>query len=210
MKTKIDVSDWWTQERIEAEEAVWLRDGFFTGYANQVRDFMRKHNLKTVLEVGCGSGHVARELNNEFEYTGIDGSGLMVEFAKKTNPGHRFELANIRSMNIATVHAGENMPFDLVCSFAVLKHFLLKDWAMALRNMLSVGNNGLIQVQMRPDGYPSVEDGSDCPHNWVTEKEMREAVAKAGHKVVAINDTGKDVSPYMANAYEAMLITKKI
>jgi len=201
-----DLCDWWTRERIEEEEAVWQRDQFFVQYANDVRDFMRKHKLKSVTELGCGSGHVARELANEFSYRGYDGSKLMIEFAQEIHPGFLFKTLDIRLLPIPRIKS------DLVCSFAVLKHFSLQDWKEILTKMLSAGKYGMIQVQLRVRGFESIEDGffgDEVRHSWINIDEMCQAVVDAGHEVLELRISEKDVSPYMSFAAEALLITKE-
>ena len=201
-----DLCEWWTRERIEEEEKVWQRDRFFVEYANTIRTFMREHKLVSVVELGCGSGHVARELAGEFDYRGFDGSKLMIEFAQEIHPGFLFKPLNIRRLPLKTIKA------DLVCSFAVLKHFGLVDWKDILGKMLSVGKYGMIQVQLKVRGHDSVEDGffgGEVKHSWINIDEMCQAVVGAGHEVLEIRESAKDVSPYMSFAAEALLITRQ-
>lgn len=208
MKQQMDLSSWWTPDRIEAEDAVWRRDGFYIQYAAEIRELMNKLGLKTVLEVGCGTGYVGNELKNEFDYVGTDGSGLMIQFAREKHPDVKFEVLNIRDMdNPAMVPNHGNI--DLVCCFAVFKHFTLEDWPIILSNILGVAKHALIQVQIRQSGHPSVEDGAEVPHNWISVDELIQFCESIGHEVLAVKLTDKDVSPYMANAAEGYLITKK-
>jgi SAM-dependent methyltransferase len=203
-----DLCNWWTPERIAAEDAVWLRDQFYFDYAAKILDLAREHGLNTVAEVGCGAGYVGECLQNTgIEYTGYDGSALMIEYAKKKFPHLQFGVHNLRENPMD----GDGFkPFDLVCSFAVIKHFHLTDWQYALKNTLKFGRSALVQIQLRTNGQSSVEDGVDVPHNWLNPDAVTAAVEAAGHRVIAMADTGKDTTPYMPNSMEAWLITEAI
>lgn len=204
-----DLCEWWTPERIAAEEEVWQRDQFFHEYAKEVRAFAKKVKLKkgaSVIEMGCGTGHVGRLLTPDFSYNGTDGSELMIAAAKKINPGIEFFVRNLRK----TVEVDQVGMYDLLCCFAVLKHFGKDSWSGVLMNMLQLANYALIQVQVRNYDYPTIEDGTEVHHTWVNRNELIETVSKAGHEIIELRDTGKDVTPYMDNAIEAYLYTKRI
>lgn len=206
-----DLCDWWTRERIEEEEKVWQRDQFFVEYANEVRKFAKQMGLKkgaSILELGCGTGHVGPLLAKDFSYNGTDGSELMIRVAKEKHPdiADRFFVKNLRtSVEVDCVGI-----YDMVCSFAVLKHFSTESWPFILMNMLANADHGLIQVQVRDVGYPTVEDGTEVHHTWVNRQELLGFAEKAGHEVVELADTGKDVSPYMDHAMEAYLKTRRL
>lgn len=54
-----------------------------------------------VVDVGCGSGVLARALTDAgFDVLGIDASSAMIEIARKTAPGARFEVA---TFDVATL-----------------------------------------------------------------------------------------------------------
>ncbi len=64
--------------------------------------------VKSVLEIGCGSGHLAsRFLNAGYDYTGIDISPQMLALARQRCPMARFEQGDMRTLQL-------NQSFDAV------------------------------------------------------------------------------------------------
>jgi ubiquinone/menaquinone biosynthesis C-methylase UbiE len=79
------------------------------------------HNVKKVLDIGCGVGFVARYLNDryEMEVIGMDVDPEQIEFAKeysKENEGLHFMVAD------ATQLPFEDNQFDIVLTFMVIHH----------------------------------------------------------------------------------------
>lgn len=195
---KRDLHEWWNTERIAAEDDVWLRQRRFVQYAQRVIAVMDKYNLKSVLELGCGMGYVGNELHNKgFEYTGTDGSKLMIDLARKRHPDLNFHVANIRNL--------DEYGADLVCSFAVLKHFSVNDWPKALRCMLACSWTALIQVQTvtvptyADDTYPDVN------HIWINDEKLQSEVNHAGFKVLDQLDR-VSVSSHASTGVEYLLL----
>src|ERR1700682_5723776 len=58
--------------------------------------------LGTVLDVGCGPGHIARYLSDRgVNADGFDLSPAMVELARKLNPGLHFSIGDMRKLEVA-------------------------------------------------------------------------------------------------------------
>ncbi|MEZ0483768.1 class I SAM-dependent DNA methyltransferase [Fibrella aquatica] len=58
-------------------------------------------NVKSVLEIGCGTGHLAsRFINAGYSYLGIDSSPEMLELARKRVPAAQFALADMRTLEL--------------------------------------------------------------------------------------------------------------
>jgi SAM-dependent methyltransferase len=56
----------------------------------------------TVLDIGCGPGHVARYLSERgVQAAGFDLSPAMVELARKLNPGLEFRTGDMRALDVA-------------------------------------------------------------------------------------------------------------
>ena len=84
---------------------------------NFVKYLKSKDDLKTVLEIGCGTGVYPIQHANLFTnmgYTGIDFSQPNIEFCKKNSP-FEFIQADFLKMDI-------NKKYDLVYSHAVIDH----------------------------------------------------------------------------------------
>jgi 2-polyprenyl-3-methyl-5-hydroxy-6-metoxy-1,4-benzoquinol methylase len=85
---------------------------------------LRKHEAKSVVEVGCGSGILARELTRAgFDVHGYDASPSMIAIARRTAPRARFDVARFRDVDAhadAVIAMGEVLnygTFDDVRAF---------------------------------------------------------------------------------------------
>ncbi len=58
---------------------------------------LRKYDANTVVELGCGTGSLAKRLcANGFNYTGLDLNKTMLEIASEKNPGVKFIIGNMK------------------------------------------------------------------------------------------------------------------
>lgn len=83
-----------------------------------------------VLEVGCGAGFAARYLEGRFrQYTGIDHSRRLIEFAAGNNPGQRvrFQASSIEDFE-------PSGRFDLILMVGVVHH--LEDAEQSLKKIV--------------------------------------------------------------------------
>lgn len=65
------------------------------------RTILDRHAAKSVLEIGCGAGHLASLfLENNFPYRGIDLSDQMLALARKRNPNGIFINGDSRSYQL--------------------------------------------------------------------------------------------------------------
>jgi len=59
------------------------------------------HNKQSVLEIGCGTGNLAKRfINSRLDYTGLDLSEEMVRLSKSKNPSGKFIQGDIISYNL--------------------------------------------------------------------------------------------------------------
>ncbi|HEX6225117.1 MAG TPA: class I SAM-dependent methyltransferase [Chryseolinea sp.] len=66
------------------------------------RGLLHKCGKQDILEVGCGTGQLARRfITDGYRYMGIDVSDPMLEIAKKEMPSHHFCLMDMRAIDIA-------------------------------------------------------------------------------------------------------------
>jgi len=64
-------------------------------------EHLRKNGVAKVLEVGCGTGNLAKRLlDAKYDYWGIDLFDEMLEIAKQTAPNAKFSQADVRSFDL--------------------------------------------------------------------------------------------------------------
>ena len=94
-------------------------------HAAYLRSLIRRHapRARTVLELGCGTGSILRQLWTHYEVTGVDLSEEMLERAAKKTPGIPLFRADMRTFDL-----GER--FDVVlCVYDSINHLLrFDDW----------------------------------------------------------------------------------
>ncbi len=99
-------------------------------------------NVRTVLDVGCGSGDNLEALasTGRYELTGADVSAQALNIAHERAPAARLEVLNVER---------ETLPdrFDLVISLQVIEHLL--DDVSALRNMASMATHYVYVATMQ-------------------------------------------------------------
>lgn len=205
-----DISEWYTPERIAAEEPIWEKNKDYVEYTQKILTVCKAHNLVTVIEVGCGTGWVPLALDSSLTYlAGIDKNPYMLERARAKNPGKTFIQRDIRSLN------GLEPLADLVCSFSVLKHFSLAEWAQRLRDVLTLGKFGLFTQPCFTDDRPPRdipglnEDDSEGFHGyWSNSLELAQAVRDAGHEIIEFD--GKFRFDDAIGGPEAMITTRRV
>lgn len=101
---------------------------------------------KSVLEVGCGEGHVTEKLARRYpgaRVTGSDVSPEIIAEARAAHPGLRFEVRSVYDV------AADGGRYDLVVACEVLEH--LDDPAAALEALTRVaGRHLFVSVPREP------------------------------------------------------------
>ncbi len=109
-------------------------------------DKLKKYNSKSVIELGCGTGSLAKRfIANGFEYTGIDLNRTMLDLATKKNPGVKFIEADMRSFQMqekkqACIIAGRSISYlmtnkDVMDTFNAIHKNLLPDGILCFDNI---------------------------------------------------------------------------
>lgn len=71
------------------------------------KTLLRQSGKKDILEVGCGTGQLARRfIADGYRYMGIDVSGPMLEIARKGIPSSHFRLMDMRAIDIGARFEG--------------------------------------------------------------------------------------------------------
>ena len=97
-----------------------------------------QHDARSVLEVGCGTGQLARRfLIDGYNYTGIDVSMSMLEYACKELPSHLFHEMDMRNIDLSST-------FDAVIITARSISYILSnnDVMATFRSIKKVLKNG--------------------------------------------------------------------
>lgn len=88
-------------------DLAYLYDALYQTFIDYDAEFQLYQNcfepgkVKSVLEIGCGSGHLAnRFLKAGYEYVGIDISPQMLALARQRCPNARFEQADMRTLQL--------------------------------------------------------------------------------------------------------------
>lgn len=101
-------------------EAYSLQFNFVSQYGQGVLDLIEKDGVKTILDLGCGTGVLTKSLSDEgYQVTGIDSSSEMLEMARRNYPNVNFIESDATNFELIT-------PVDVVFSNAVL-HWIDKD-----------------------------------------------------------------------------------
>ena len=77
------------------------------GMIEAFASYVKEANARPVLDAGCGAGRMTRVLSRlGVDPSGIDVSPGMVEVARRTSPGLRFEVAELRNLPYPDMHLG--------------------------------------------------------------------------------------------------------
>jgi SAM-dependent methyltransferase len=115
-------------------DLAYIHDSGFTDYARNavpgLLRILRSHTVNDglVVDLGCGSGRWARELNHHgFSVLGVDQSAAMIRLARRLAPRSKFKVASLLDVALpacdAVTSIGEclNYAFDQSNSWARLK-----------------------------------------------------------------------------------------
>jgi SAM-dependent methyltransferase len=174
MKTMPDYTEY-LDTHFDITDKAWLKTGH-EYQANVVIPVIEKYSVKSVLEIGCGSGHLAKLIPQSIKYIGFDKSLLAIKSAKSRRPSGTFITGDIREAVLP--HA------DLTVSWSFMKHFGLNEWKEVLEKILKQSPITLFSM---PISSYTHDDGIDFPHVWVTEDYLLSALKEFGQKVINVD-----------------------
>jgi SAM-dependent methyltransferase len=165
-----DYAAWLTQERLEIEERLWAECRYYEWYATAILEL----GPTSVVELGCGTGWVPYVLPASTKYVGVDSNAQCVNLARAKNPGRLFVEMDLRRFRPQTA-------FDIVCAFAVVKHFALDEVGLILQHM---GRCGRLLVFTVPPAEEDFDDGVEFPHIHLSSSSLARLVQSAGRRIV--------------------------
>jgi predicted TPR repeat methyltransferase len=196
MKKLPDISEWYTKERTLAAEVDWLFTKPYKAHLEFLLPHIRQYGVKSVVEFGCGTGHVGCGLPSKIDYLGVDSNEHMRQIAMRNliapSNYRNTELADIREWSYISL----KFPRDLSTAWNFLKHFGLHEWNEIVKKLLSHGRYGAFSMQISDHDF---DNGTEYHHVFVTEAHLESAVEAAGHRVIFSHclhafDLGKDVA----------------
>ncbi|MFH1669791.1 MAG: class I SAM-dependent methyltransferase [Candidatus Woesearchaeota archaeon] len=107
---------------------------------NKLVSLFKKHDVKTVLDIGCGTGKIAKLLESKgYKVVGIDNSKEMIKHAKKHHPEITFKLMEAQTFRF-------NSKFDAIIALDSVLTYLTKkgEFEKAIKNMVKHMKTGSI------------------------------------------------------------------
>lgn len=99
---------------------------------NKLDSLFKKNNVKSVLDIGCGTGKIDKLLKDKgYEISGIDNNKEMIEHAQRNYPEITFKQMEAQSFRL-------NRKFDAIIALDSVLTFLTKknDFEKAIKNMV--------------------------------------------------------------------------
>ena len=154
-------------------------------------EFLKKYNARQILEIGCGSGNMAKRiLANNYNYVGLDISLPMLSIAKKQLPFAVFIQADMRNFSVenkfdAALIIGRSLSYilsmeDLMQTFNCVHKSLnpngtfFFDVIDAKKFMPTIDSNKLIvhsmkhqnKIYSRESIFENASADDECLWNW--------------------------------------------
>ncbi len=148
-----------------------------------------------VVEVGCGSGVLARELTNAgFDVLGFDASAAMIALARETAPNARFEVASFEDAELpscdAIVAMGEVLNYGDIRAFLPRAARALKSGGLLLFDIAERGS------------YPAYDEVRIGGDDWsiIAIKERDGDIVK--RRVLTFREQSRDEEVHTLHLYD--------
>lgn len=156
--------------------------------ANAVNKLIEKIDKPVLLEVGCSTGNMAQFISDKAHYTGVDKHEPSIKLAHKKNANKKFKVSDVRTMQFKN-------DFDIVCAFAIMKHFGLKEWADILE-ILAAHSSEYLVFDMPITAGDTFDNGNQYGHHHVfmNEQDLMKHAKKLKLELIE-KDTTNPVEP---------------
>ncbi len=165
-----DISEYYTGDRAVKEEVAWIMQGEWKRYFQYLQDRLKKYDVISIVEFGCGSGLLASAIPEKIGYVGIDRNAWFIGRARARCPTREFVIQDVRATPVED--------YSLAMCFNFLKNFRLDEWVEVAGLVLAQGRYGCLHVQMCANEF---DDGKDYHHTFVNEERLQKAIKAAGH-----------------------------
>jgi trans-aconitate methyltransferase len=174
-----DYCDWIADDlsRLDHIERAWKKNPeMHDGHARDVLGFVAKNQIKSVVEIGCGSGMLAQRISAQCAYVGFDKSVDLLTLAQNRNAKLKFVMGDVREIP-------SHVRGDLVVCFGFMKHFAATEWNDIFSRVLACGEQYAIIEIPNPgmhykeelrgqtfisDEYDTSNNKFEFPHVWVS------------------------------------------
>lgn len=149
--------------------------GFHAGRVSLIREYLDIRPGARVIDIGCGPGHIVRDLPDNIEYFGFDIDERSIAFARK----HFGDRGTFRTRFFDAAAAEELAYADVVMMNGVMHHIPDAEMTETLRHVRRV---------LKPGGFLFTADGCYAPRQsllvrWLLDNDRGEYVRdEAGYR----------------------------
>jgi SAM-dependent methyltransferase len=175
---------------LEFIENSWLTEAkeIHDFHAEVINEVIEKYNLYAVIEIGCGTGNIAKRLITDKIYLGFDLNEDCIKLAieKTGNKTRIFINRDIREFNKGDIKM-LNGKKSLVFTFGFLKHFGIHEWNEIFAKVCSIGDYLIFNM---PIAERTHDDGIEFHHVWANAIELKTQIEKNGFIVLKVIEHG--------------------
>ena len=149
--------------------------------SNLIKNIPKNINRKTILEIGCSSGHLIKDLKAKFKYINYVGADVLklsllkLQRKYKKIPFVKFDI---------TKNPLKNLKFDIIIMLNVLEH--IKDDFLAIKNTFKLLNkNGTIYIEV--PAHQFLYDSYDkqlCHFRRYSIVDLEKKLKKVGYEII--------------------------
>lgn len=151
-------------------------------------DILGKIHGRQILDLGCGNGHITRDLLNDNRVTFADISQNMLDRARESIPENLLSQADFINSDLFKLSASG--PYDIVVCMGVIAHIDDIDaFVKKLKELVTY--NGIIVLQYTSAGHP-ISLFNELRYSLKGKKRYNYKITRTTHRIIrsvlAIND----------------------